>query len=298
LDLVPFKVCTYDCVYCQLGGTTLKTVDRKEYVSASKLLCELEARLKTNIHADYVTLAGSGEPTLNGSLKEIVRETKNMTGIPLAVITNGSLLFMDEVKEALSGTDLLIPSLDAGSGASFRRVNRPHGKIRFDSVVEGLMSLKDWYKGRVWLESLVVGGSTDSDSEIEKIAALVDDISPEKVQLNTVVRPPAKPEALEVPRPRMEQFASFFRTPVEIIGYKEGSGREDSRPVPESADSEILELVRRRPVTVRDIALGLGIPANEALKRTGQMFKEGRITATEKNGQIFYIPAEGSKNEP
>jgi wyosine [tRNA(Phe)-imidazoG37] synthetase (radical SAM superfamily) len=195
VDLVPFKTCTYDCIYCQLGRTTLKTAQRQEYVPPVP---------------DYVTLSGSGEPTLNEGIGQLIGEIKKLTYIPVAVLTNGSLLWQGEVQDALMEADLVLPSLDAGDEFLFRYVNRPHPEISFDQMVHGLAEFTRQFPKSVWLEVFLLAGVTGISPEVEKIAALARQIQPEQVQLNTVSRPPAEEFVCPVSWMQMQEFANLF----------------------------------------------------------------------------------------
>jgi len=145
IDFVPFKTCSYDCIYCQLGRTTAKTVDRKEYFPVEAVLNELKEKLKKVSPPDYITLSGSGEPTLHSRISDIISGIKEFSDIPVAVLTNGSLLWINEVRDAISGADLVIPSLDAGSEETFLRVNRPHSRIVFKEMVDGLCLFREGF---------------------------------------------------------------------------------------------------------------------------------------------------------
>ncbi|NPV49511.1 MAG: radical SAM protein, partial [Armatimonadetes bacterium] len=142
IDLVPYKTCTYDCIYCQLGPTTCQTVTRTEYVPLAEVVAEMSDRLAQGVQADYITLSGSGEPTLYSRLGEVVAALKAMTAVPVAVLTNGSLLSEPEVRAALAEADLVVPSPDAGDDATFQRVNRPHTAINFADMVDGLREFR------------------------------------------------------------------------------------------------------------------------------------------------------------
>jgi wyosine [tRNA(Phe)-imidazoG37] synthetase (radical SAM superfamily) len=189
IDLVPFKTCTYDCIYCQLGRTTNKTMERRSYVPIEDIIGELKIKLATGEHPHYITIAGSGEPTLHSEIGELIVRIKAMTKIPVTVLTNGSLLFMPEVRAALMQADLVIPSLDAGDETMFRYVNRPHPEISFDRMVNGLIDFTRDFPGDVWLEVLLLFGITGMADETRKIAAYAERIGPQRVQLNTVCRP-------------------------------------------------------------------------------------------------------------
>ncbi|NQT19895.1 MAG: radical SAM protein, partial [Planctomycetes bacterium] len=137
VDVVPLKTCSYDCIYCQLGNTTCKTVERKEWVPLDDVVLELKDRLSSR--PDYITLSGSGEPTLYSRVAELIDRIKVMTDVPVAVLTNGSLLWQEEVRRQLMKADLVIPSLDAGDEVMFRLVNRPHEDVSFERMLAGLV---------------------------------------------------------------------------------------------------------------------------------------------------------------
>ena len=154
VDLVPLKTCSYDCIYCQLGRTTCKTIERKEWVPLDAVLNELEGKLSTR--PDYITLSGSGEPTLYSRLDEVIERIKSITDIPVAVLTNGSLLWQEDVQQQLAAADLVMPSLDAGDPATFHLVNRPHEALTFEKMLSGLIAFRQHFHGRYWLEVLLL----------------------------------------------------------------------------------------------------------------------------------------------
>lgn len=289
VDLVPLKTCTYDCVYCQLGRTTNKTIERREYGAIEEILGEVERKLTANVTCDFISIAGSGEPTLNKRIGDLIIEIKRLTRIPVAVLTNGSLLWMEEVREALMHADLVLPSLDAGDEHLFQYVNRPHREIPFSQMVDGLVTFTRSSPGAVWLEVFLLAGVTGIQAEVEKIAALTRRIRPAKVQLNTVSRPPAEEFAFAVADDRMEQFRELFAETIDVISESERS-RSPALSAEETTDSEILSLLRRRPCTLRDVALSLGIHPNEAAKCLDVLGKAGKITKIFLNGQYFYSP--------
>ena len=288
VDLVPFKTCSYDCVYCQLGRTTTKTTERKEYVPVEEVLSELREKLAAGEPCDFIGLAGSGEPTLHSGIGTLVREIKRMTKTPVAVLTNGSLLWMEEVREALSGADLVLPSLDAGDAHLFEWVNRPAEGISFERMVDGLESFTKRFRGEVWLEVLLLDGVTAYPAQVDKIAALVRRIGPSRVQLNTVSRPPAELFAKPVPEGRMLALASLFPGRVEVLTVREepgGTGGSGAGP----GEPDILTLLARRPCTAFDVAVGLGLHLTEALKHLDHLCAAGRVKAATADGRTFYI---------
>src|SRR4030042_7030693 len=183
IDLIPSKTCTYDCLYCQVGRTTEKTITRKSWVNIDEVIAELKTKLLAK--PDYITLSGSGEPTLFDGCGRLIEKIKQITNIPVAVITNGSLLFMPEVRKELLAADVVMPSLDAGDEETFKKINRPCSRITFDKMLQGLIDFRKEFKGKYWLEVFLVAGLNDSDEQIDKIAACIEKIQPDKVQLNT-----------------------------------------------------------------------------------------------------------------
>ncbi|MCK4275198.1 MAG: radical SAM protein, partial [Phycisphaerae bacterium] len=208
VDLVPFKTCTYDCVYCQLGRTTCKTVQRKEYVPLEDVLQELRSKLSSQ--PDYITLSGSGEPTLYSKTGELIDRIKAMTNIPVAVLTNGSLLWQAEVRSQLMNADLVVPSLDAGDEAMFQAVNRPHEDITFERMLDGLIEFRREFQGQYWLEVMFLAGHNAIHSEAQNLAECVSLIKPDRVQLNTATRPPAEDYAVTVSQQRLSELAAMF----------------------------------------------------------------------------------------
>jgi wyosine [tRNA(Phe)-imidazoG37] synthetase (radical SAM superfamily) len=287
IDLVPFKTCTYDCIYCQLGRTTDRTLERKEYVPVDAVLDELGRKLAAGDSPNYISLAGSGEPTLHDGLDRLISGIKSMTRIPVAIITNGSLLGDRRVIEALMSADLVIPSLDAGDAGMFERINRPHPGIDFDRMVQGLMDFRQKYRGRIWLEVMLLDGLNDCESEVRKIAELAGRIEPDKVQLNTAVRPPAEVAARPVPFYRMQELARLFSGPVEIIASKPGTSAEAESKAG-NQEEMILAMLKRRPCTAEDVAQGLGIHRLEALKELETLVKVGTALKVETGGRCFY----------
>ena len=288
VDLVPFKTCTYDCVYCQLGRTTDQTIRRIEYVATDQVLAELKAKLKSAPPPDYVGLAGSGEPTLHARIGEVIAGIKRLTRTPVAVLTNGSLLWDGDVRQALMEADLVMPSLDAGDETVFQRVNRPHGEIAFETMVDGLAAFTARFPRLVWLEVLLVDGITGTKRHVEKIAALTRRIRPGRVQLNTVTRPPAEGFAHAVSRERLSRLAQCFSGPVELISDSGPESPPSPSPYPVT-DADILDLLTRRPCTAGGVAAGLSLHIQEAAKRLEALVRTGAVAILQKNGEIFYF---------
>jgi wyosine [tRNA(Phe)-imidazoG37] synthetase (radical SAM superfamily) len=287
VDLVSLKTCTYDCIYCQLGRTTNKTTERQEYVPIEEILVELERRLAPGPVPDYVSLAGSGEPTLNSRIGELIGRIKKLTDIPVAVLTNGSLLWVRQVQDALMEADLVLPSLDAGDERLFRHVNRPHGDIAFAQMTEGLITFRERFHKPVWLEVFLLAGITGIAPEVRKIAAIADRIRPARVQLNSVSRPPAEEFACQVSEERLKSLALLFNGETEVI--RKGAVEHTLSLASNSrSDEDFLALLRRRPCTVLDISVGLAVHINEATKRLQALCERGVVIALRNNKDVFY----------
>lgn len=291
VDLVPFKTCTYDCIYCQLGRTTDLTTIRREYVPVDGILVQLKEKLRTNPAPDYVSLAGSGEPMLHARIGDLIAGIKRVTRIPVAVLTNGSLLGVRGIQDALGEADLVLPSLDAGDAGLFRLVNRPHAGIDFDAMVEGLVTFRERFTKPIWLEIMLLAGITGIRTEVEKIAAIARRIRPDRVQLNTITRPPCEEFAYPVPPESLASFARFFGRNAQVVsGHKSRRSR-----LPGSATgSDILALLTRRPCTARGIADGLGLHLNEVAKQLDILTDRRAVTPVRKNGSVFFETVRGA----
>jgi wyosine [tRNA(Phe)-imidazoG37] synthetase (radical SAM superfamily) len=298
VDLVPFKTCTYDCIYCQLGRTTHRTTQRGEYAPVEAVLAGLKAKLALGPKPDYIGLAGSGEPTLHARIGDLIAGIKLMTRIPVAVLTNGSLLWVPEVRGALMEADLVMPSLDAGDEPMFQRVNRPHPEISFEAMVDGLADFTTRFRKLVWLEVLLVEGLTGNETEVEKIAALARRIRPGRVQLNTVSRPPAEASVKPVPAPQLSALCRFFPKAVEVIGDAVPQHPPPAGPA-EVTDQDILGLLARRPCTPQGVAAGLNLHLQEATKRLYALAKAGKIAVLRKDDGLFYqVPMAPADQDP
>ncbi len=260
-------------------------MERKEYCPVDAVVNEVKEKLEKGSSPDYITLSGSGEPTLHSRIDDIISGIKEISDVPVAVLTNGSLFWIDEVRDAVSGADLIIPSLDAGSEETFLRVNRPHSGILFKEMVEGLRVLRENFMGPLWLEVFITGGITDSDEEIVKIKDLTDYIAPERIQLNTAVRIPAEEYAGLVDIKKMEEISTFFGSSCEVIAdyAKVHSLGEFS-----STGEDVLELLRLRPCSVDDISAGLSLHRNEVVKYVQELLDKKLIRMEKRRGKKLY----------
>ena len=283
VDLVPYKVCSYDCIYCEVGPTTIKTVERREYVPLEEVKKELEAFRALEIETDFITFSGFGEPTLHSGIGELIRWIRERFALPIALLTNGSLLKDPQVRRELMDAHVVLPNLDAGTSEVFGIINRPHPALSFEEMVEGIKIFTREFPGEVWLEVVLVKGVNDAPEELQALAGLVRDIGPQRVQLNTVVRPPAhggEPLSLQ----ELEALLPLFGPGAEVVAYptdKRAKEREDLREA-------IVETVARRPCSKEDIAKVLGVSALEVTKYLDGLIGDGRLEVVRHGHQIFY----------
>jgi len=289
VDLVPFKTCSYDCIYCQLGRTTHKTVERSSWVPLDEVMTELKEKL--SLQPDYITLGGSGEPTLCSRLGEVIDRIHSLTDIPVAVLTNGALLWQDEVRRQLSKADLVIPSLDAGNEEMFQIVNRPHESLAFPRMLEGLIAFREQFQRQYWLEVFFLADYNDTDMQARAIAACAAKIKADRVQLNTATRPTAETYAVMVSPARMAELARLFTPPAEVIADYHGVHALSEF---QAGRSHVWEMIQRRPCSLEDIAAGLNLHRNEVIKYLVELEKEGLTQKQRTGDKVFYIGKQDS----
>lgn len=221
LSLTPYKICDFDCIYCQLGKTKEFITERKEYVKVEDILGELKSWFSQNAaeakNLNYITLSGSGEPTLNIKAGELISGIKKVTAIPVAVITNASLLSDSVVRQGLLQADLIVPSLDAVSQKVFAEIDRPHPKIKVEDIINGLIVLRKEFRGKIWLELMLVAGVNDDLAQIRKLKEVIEQINPDKIQLNSPVRTTTEPGVLPVEKKKLGKIKEILGERAEIL---------------------------------------------------------------------------------
>jgi wyosine [tRNA(Phe)-imidazoG37] synthetase (radical SAM superfamily) len=293
LDIVPAKVCSLDCIYCQVGRTTKKTIERKEYVPVQKVLDELKGRIEKGLQADFITISGSGEPTLNSRLGFLIDEIKKITDIPVAILTNGTLLYRQDVRIECAKADVVLPSLDAADEQTFAKINRPHPDISIEKWVAGLIQFRKEYAGQVWLEVFIVDGVNTGDAEIAALKKAIERIGPDKVQLNTAVRPTAEPGVKRVSPAALLKIARLIGPNCEVIADFPKKGRGDKAGQALQKDvgqaEDLLSMLKRRPCSLEDICNGLGLEKNQASEYISQLQGRGLVCSEDRNGVMFFI---------
>ena len=288
VDLVPHKTCSLDCIYCECGETDNLTIERQEYVPVDAVLEELDWYFRHNPDPEYITFSGSGEPTLNSRIGEVVdfiREKR--PSLPVAVLTNGTLLGQEDVRTALRSADLVIPSLDGASAAALETINRPHRSIEMERYIDGIALFRSEFSGTLDLEVFIVPGYNDVPAELALLKRAIERIDPDQVQINTLDRPGVIAGIRAAAHGELRAVADFFKPArVEIIASVHdrksiGSYRSDT-------ESAIIETIKRRPCTPEDLATILGRHVNEINKYLGTLEDAQKIESVRQGRGLFY----------
>jgi wyosine [tRNA(Phe)-imidazoG37] synthetase (radical SAM superfamily) len=290
VDLVPKKVCSLNCVYCEAGPTTKLTTQRLEYIPYLKIITELSDYFATSPPPDYITFSGYGEPTLNsaiGKIIQFIKNKKNQPVVPVAVLINGTLLSKQEVRNELLDADLVLPSLDAATQEVFEKINVPAEGLTIDEYIQGLADFRKKFQGKIWLEIFILAGYNDSTSELTELRKAILRINPDRVQLNTLDRPGRVEHLLPASVEKLKKIIDFWQLEnVEIIA--KAAERKNLPAYRKDVESFILGTIARRPCTAEDMAQILGTHINEINKYLETLETEGKIThAREKRG-VFY----------
>jgi len=264
----------------------ITTTERKAYVDISEVAAELRDKLSRGLEADFITLSGSGEPTLNSDIGRLIDEIKEMTDIPVAVITNGTLLHDSRVRADISMADAVMPSLDAGDEETFRKMNCPDGDLTFESLVDGLLTFRGEYKGQIWLEVFFCEGINTSDEQVDKIRDIIGRIRSDKVQLNTAVRPTAEKSAIAVSPEKLSEIAGKIGSGCEIIASFPAEILSSSDKI--EAD-RIIDLLKRRPCSIEGMSQSLNVSKSSVQEVLSTLEGDGVVVLEEKGGVVFYF---------
>ncbi|MDI6768920.1 MAG: radical SAM protein [Anaerolineales bacterium] len=291
IDTIPLKTCNWNCVYCQLGRTRPLTNERREYVPCRDILIELEQALRIH-HAgeiDWVTFVGSGEPTLHNGLGWLIRQVKRLTELPVAVITNGALLYQPEVRTELSAADAVLPSLDAGTPDLYRKINRPWPKLTFQRLVDGLGVFRREFTGKLWVEVMLIKDVNDTETALKELSSVVDRIRPDQVHLSLPTRPPAESwvqpaqeEGLQRARAILGQLARVLVPPQAKSEFIET----------EDLEATLLSIITRHPMPEADLMAGLPAWQPEQVKAAlTRLEVRGRAQRVKRFGTWFWSVA-------
>ena len=288
VDLVPRKVCSLDCVYCEVGETTKLTLERKEYISFDKVVAELSHYFKNNPDPDYITFSGSGEPTLNSRIGDVLQFIKqNKPTIPVAVLTNGTLLFDPEVRAEIKGAAVVLPSLDAATNPVFHKINCPVPGFDIEKYIQGLIDFRKEFSGKIWLEIFILPGFNFAETELKKLEQAIVKINPDSVQLNTLDRPGTVADLHSASREELEKIVQLWNLKnVEIISA--ATQRKNIQSYRSDAETAIFETISRRPCTIEDLMDILGIHINEINKYLDVLEEEQKIETVRQERGVFY----------
>jgi wyosine [tRNA(Phe)-imidazoG37] synthetase (radical SAM superfamily) len=288
---IPAKVCSYSCVYCQLGRTRQLQAKRQRFFPKEDIFRDIKKVVESST-ADVITFAGDGEPTLCGDLGWLIRTAKQEFGLPVATITNGSLLFHEEVQRDLQAADIILPTLDAGDQETFYRINRPHGTITYEMMINGLTDFRKGFSGQIWLEVMLVKNLNDSDRQLFNIRDAVRAIAPDKIFIMTPIRPPAE-DWVECPEPeRIRVAEEMLSEAITVLDREEGDFG-----VSEFADAAeaILEIAARHPLRLEQARA-----IERKFGETGviEQLLEDQNISINRYRQSDYIRLEKAKNTP
>jgi wyosine [tRNA(Phe)-imidazoG37] synthetase (radical SAM superfamily) len=288
VDLVPKKVCSLNCVYCEVGKTTKLTLDRKEYIKLDKIKEELTNYFKSNPDPDYITFSGSGEPTLNIHIGEVLQFIKqSKPHVPVALLTNGTLLFDEKVKDVIMDVDLILPSLDAATDKVFQKINRPTEELSIEKYIQGLIDFCKEFKGEVWLEIFILPDFNDNEDELSKLKEVILKIKPDSVQLNTLDRPGTMSNLRGATREELQRVVDLWDLDNVII-IAAAPERKSMQSYREDTETAIIETILRRPCTLDDLTKILGLHINEINKYLGVLEANRKIETVKEGRGIFY----------
>ncbi len=291
VNLIPYKVCTFNCVYCELGKTTELTVERRPYYNADDIESSFTEYIKRVKKIDYVTFSGSGEPTLNTELSKVIGFVKEHYNYRIAVLTNGSLMFRKDVREDLALADVVIPSLDTVKENTFKKLNMPHNSLTVGSMIDGIARFAEDFAGDVWLEVLFVNGFNDSDEELASLIDALKIIKPTKVQIGTVDRPPSYKTAKRVRQDRMMEIFTVLSTnlpniSVEMIGSFSGDGENFGGDL----ENSILKLINVRPCSKEELSVVFGVEPEIMHSILDKLMNNNKIEIGGFSGKEFVVP--------
>ena len=288
VDLVPHKVCSLNCVYCEVGRTTNLTIKRQEYVPIDAVIKELEGYLSQKPELDFVTFSGQGEPTLNSGLGKVIDFIKdNFPLYKVAVITNGTLFWDKVVRDEVNRADVLLPSLDAVSEMIFLKLNRPSNELHIDRIIEGLIKLRQEFKGKIYLEVFLVPGLNDTESELVLLKNAIKKIKPNLVQLNTLDRPGTELWVKPLSQKKLMGILAFLK-PLHGEIISKPQSRKQIQSFNENISDGILETIKRRPATDKDLCKILNLNLNELNKYLSDLLESGEIETEEMNRGVFF----------
>ena len=287
VDPIPLKTCNFQCIYCQLGKTTYFTNERKNYYPKKEIIAEMTEAIKLSKNKfDYITFVGSGEPTLYKDLGSLISLAKKISNKPVCLITNGALLHDQEVRKSLMSCDVVLPSLDAGDEKTFIKINRPHPSINFKAVIQGLIAFRKKFKGKLWIEVMIMKGINDSEGALSKIKEKINLLDPDRIDINVPIRPPTE-KWVTIPD------KNIVSTLNEIFGeYTNINFPEIGRfgIFSSNFDNELISIIERHPLRQEQILetfISNKINKEDILARLNNLEFQKKIKKVVYNHKIF-----------
>ncbi|MEJ2657115.1 MAG: radical SAM protein [Desulfobacterales bacterium] len=288
VDLVPMKTCTLNCIYCECGKTSHLTLERKEYVSFEDVKKELIHYFEHHARPDYITFSGSGEPTLYLKIADVIHFLKDRaSAIPVALLTNGTLFSQRQVRKDVIDAAVVIPSLDAATEKTFKKINRPSFQLRLDGIIDGLVQFREEYKGKIWLEIFIIPGLNDSCHELDALKQAIKKINPDQVHLNTLDRPGTVSTLRAATREELEHVLDVFQMENVVI-VADPPEHETLLSYRKDTASAILGTIARRPCTLKDLSEIIGLPIDEVKTYLGSLETKGKIKSVKQKRGLFY----------
>ena len=288
VDLVPMKTCTLNCIYCECGKTSHLTLERKEYVSFEALKTELTHYLAHHALPDYITFSGSGEPTLNSKIGDVIRFLKNrVPNVPVAVLTNSTLFSQEQVRSDIKNADVVIPSLDAATETIFNKINRPSPRLRADKIIDGLIRFRKEYSGKIWLEVFIIPGMNDTIAELNILKQVIGKIKADQVHLNTLDRPGSVSTLRAATREELEHVLDVFQMENAVI-VAAPPEHKALFPYRKDIADAILGTISRRPCTLIDLSEILGLQVKEVDTYLKSLETDEKITVVKQKRGLFY----------
>ena len=288
LDIIPFKTCSLNCIYCECGKTTDLTIQRKSYFDYKELISQLKEILNRGDRINYITFSGSGEPLLNKDIGKIIKEIKTLTNIKIAILTNGTLLYDENIIKEILQVDMILPSLDAADDITFRKINNPHKSLKIEKIINGLIKFRKIYKNKIWLEVFIVEGINDSGEPLKKIHDTIKEIKPDRVQLNSLDRPPAFDNVKSVDIKKLEMIKEEWIDIKNVEIIKRIRTRREIKSFSQNLENSILNTIRRRPLTIDDLENLTGMKRVEIYKYIDVLEREKKIFEKIVDNKIFF----------
>jgi wyosine [tRNA(Phe)-imidazoG37] synthetase (radical SAM superfamily) len=288
VDLVPMKTCTLNCIYCECGKTSQLTLERKEYVSFETVKKELTHYLAHHARPDYITFSGSGEPTLNSKIGDVICFLKEQVpDVPVAVLTNSTLFFQKQVRSDIKDAKVVIPSLDAATEKIFKKINRPFPHLHVDKIIDGLIRFRKEYSGKMWLEVFIIPGINDTKEELNILKQVIGKINADQIHLNTLDRPGSVSSLRAATREELEHVLDVFQMDNATIVADPPEHKSLFSYRKDTADA-ILGTIARRPCTSKDLSEILGLQVEEVDIHLKSLETDKKIKIVKQRRGSFY----------